>query len=216
MDIKQAIIDRLRATKRENIEAVINFMEKHNFFSVECGHHHEYKGGMASHAWQTYQIALRLYAENQASNPKAPKYSEDSIAICALLHDICDCSGMEYIHGHGLRSVEMLRELGFHLSDDEYLAIRYHMSISRHKGEALYEDGLRNQLRYLIHSSDGKSAKLRKGYADPKVPQQKSQEKDKFISKYIEALGIIGINVVNDSGDNMDAEELYAYLKNNC
>ena len=32
-DVKQAIIDRLHATKRENIEAVINYMEKHTIGS---------------------------------------------------------------------------------------------------------------------------------------------------------------------------------------
>ena len=57
-DVKQAIIDRLRATKRENIETVIDYMEKHGFFTYHCHRHHHYDGGLADHAWQTYQIAL--------------------------------------------------------------------------------------------------------------------------------------------------------------
>lgn len=41
--VKQAIIDRLRATKRENIESVIKYMEEQGFFSYHCHHHHHYK-----------------------------------------------------------------------------------------------------------------------------------------------------------------------------
>ena len=89
-DVKQAIIDRLRATNRKNIERVIDYMEKNGFFTARCGGHHKYIGGLTSHSWQTYQIALRLNAESCANNPNAPVLDEDSIAIAALLHDICD------------------------------------------------------------------------------------------------------------------------------
>ena len=72
MDIKQAIIDRLRATKRENIENIIDYMENKGFFTYHCHRHHHYPGGLAEHAWQTYQIALRLNTENHKNNPTAP------------------------------------------------------------------------------------------------------------------------------------------------
>ena len=86
MNIKQAIIDRLRATKRENIEKVIDYMEKHGFFSYHCHRHHHYDGGLADHAWQTYQIALRLDRERCASNPNAQKKDEDSIGYSVTKH----------------------------------------------------------------------------------------------------------------------------------
>ena len=57
-DVKQAIVDRLRATKHKNIEAVIDYMEKHGFFTYHCHRNHHYGGGLADHAWQTYQIAI--------------------------------------------------------------------------------------------------------------------------------------------------------------
>ena len=38
-DVKQAIIDRLRATKRKNIEAVLDYMEKNGFFYYHCHRH---------------------------------------------------------------------------------------------------------------------------------------------------------------------------------
>ena len=80
MNVKQTIIDTLRATKYKNIETVINYMEKHGFFTYHCHHHHHYNGGLADHAWQTYQIALDLNAENRANNPKAKVLDENSIS----------------------------------------------------------------------------------------------------------------------------------------
>ena len=113
MTVKEKIIGTLRATGRENIEQVIDYMENNGFFTKSCHRHHHYRGGLADHAWQTYQIALQ-------NNPNG--IDEQSIAICALLHDFCNCGGMTDQVGHGRRSAGMLKELGLHLSHDEFLA----------------------------------------------------------------------------------------------
>lgn len=48
-------------------------MEKNGLFNAHCGRHHKYIGGLTSHSWQTYQIAMRL----NASPDKAPfRYSD--------------------------------------------------------------------------------------------------------------------------------------------
>lgn len=174
-DIKQAIVDRLRATKRKNIERVIGYMEKFGFFKVRCGNHHKYPRGLTSHSWQTYQIALRLNTENCAKNPSAQKLDEDSIAIAALLHDICNCSGMDKVRGHTLRSAVILMEMGLELSTDEYLAVRFHKDLEKQKGHALYGDAKKNPLRKLIYEADSTSAKLYKGYKDTFAVQQDDQ-----------------------------------------
>lgn len=166
-NVKQAIINRLSVTKRSNIITLFNFMSKNGFFTYRCHRHHRYVGGLADHAWQTYQIAWRLNAENCAKNPNAPILDEDSIAIAALLHDFCDCSGLYDIKGHGRRSAKMLKEIGFMLTDEESLAVRFHMSLKSKKNHPLYDDAKRSQLRYLIHKADGISAKLHKGYDEP-------------------------------------------------
>lgn len=166
-DVKQAIIDRLRATKRENIEMVIDYMEKHGFFTYHCHRHHHYDGGLADHAWQTCQIAQRLDAERCTSNPNAQKLEEDSIAIAALLHDLCDCSGLCDISGHGRRSAKILKEIGFKLTQEEFLAIRFHMSLKDKESHPLYDDAKKCQLRYIVHKADGASARIQTGYEDP-------------------------------------------------
>ena len=111
MTVKEKIIGTLRATGRENIEQVIEYMENNGFFTKSCHRHHHYRGGLADHAWQTYQIALQ-------NNPNG--IDEQSIAICALLHDFCNCGGMTDQVGHGRRSAGMLKELRLHLSHDEF------------------------------------------------------------------------------------------------
>ena len=153
-NVKQAIIDRLRATRHENIETVIDYMEKHGFFTYHCHRHHHYDGGLADHAWQTYQIALRLDAERCTNDSNAKKLDEDSIAIAALLHDLCNCSGLRDIIGHGRRSAKILKEIGFKLTQEEFLAIRFHMSLKGKESHPLYDDAERSQLRYIVHKAD--------------------------------------------------------------
>ena len=166
-DVKQAIIDRLHATKRENIETLIDYMEKHGFFTYHCHRHHHYDGGLAQHAWQTYQIALRLNREHCMKNPNATKLDDDNIAVASLLHDICNCSGMREITGHGKRSAKLLKALEFKLTQEEFLAIRFHMSLKDKKSHPLYNVALKSQLRYVVHKADGISARLHKGYSEP-------------------------------------------------
>jgi hypothetical protein len=163
-DVKQSIIDRLRETKRENIEKVIEYMEKHGFFSYHCHKHHKYRGGLASHAWQTYQIALRLDSIKREKNPYKIMFDTESIAIAALLHDICKCSGMREISGHGPRSAKMLGALGFRLLSSEFLAISGHMNPERHRNASRFKDERSWELCKLIHESDSISASLYKGY----------------------------------------------------
>ena len=165
MDIKENIINRLRETKRENIEKVIDFMENHEFFTRGCHRHHRYNGGLADHAWQTYQLAMKEEMDNKRLHPNVLLLDKDSLAICALLHDFCDCHGMHHIRNHGRRSAQMLKELGFHLSREEFLAIRFHMSLKDKKGHPLYEDALHCHLRHIVHTADSKSAKKYKGFS---------------------------------------------------
>ena len=163
MEIKERIIETLRSTQRENIETVITYMENHHFFDRGCHNHHIYDGGLADHAWQTYELAKQLEAENKRRHPNVPLLDSASLAICALLHDFCDCSGMRHIKGHGYRSAMMLKELGFHLSQDEFLAIRFHMSLKNHEDHPLSENARQSHLRFVVHKADHESANMYRG-----------------------------------------------------
>ena len=107
---------------------------------------------------------MKEETDNKRLHPDVPLLDKDSLAICALLHDFCDCRGMRHIKGHGRRSAEMLKELGFHLSQEEFLAIRFHMSLRDKKTHPQYEDALHCHLRHIVHEADGKSAKRYRGF----------------------------------------------------
>ena len=213
MDIKQAIIDRLLLTKRSNMEIVIDYMNKNGFFKYQCHSHHRYVGGLAEHAWQTYQIAMGLNAENRLENPDSPILDEDSIAIAALLHDFCDCSGMRDIgkRKHGKRSTDMLKALGFKLNQQEFLAIRFHLKLSIYRNHFLYNDALNSQLRKLVHKADCISAKKRKGYDDIHAKQDPQRD---FATQFVSALETIGITVYDEeTKEQMRRDDLIDYLK---
>ena len=165
-NVKQAIIECLRNTGRNNIEAVIDYMEKNGYFTAQCFSHHRYRGGLADHAWQTYQIALNKEAKEQAKNPDKAPCEANSIAITTLLHDFCKCKGMRELGEghHGKRSTDMLKELGLHLPVNEFLAIRFHMHRKKNIKHFLckcYKDPQHWELHKLTHESDSKSAKFR-------------------------------------------------------
>jgi len=161
--VKERIIETLRETGRTNVETVINFMEQNGYFVVRCGSHHQYMGGLAEHAWQTYQLAQKMEEKRRKEDKGYRGLNKESLAICCLLHDFCNCSGKHHIHGHGYRSARMVKELGMKLKRDEYLAIRYHMSLGRHKGEHDYNDACHCHLRHVVHMADGHSAGMKRG-----------------------------------------------------
>jgi hypothetical protein len=80
---------------------------------------------------------------------------------------------MKDITGHGKRSAKQLKNLGFKLTQEEFLAIRFHMSLKDKTTHPLYNDALKSQLRYVVHKADSISAKLCKGYDEPRKKRDK-------------------------------------------
>ena len=152
MSIKENIINRLRETRRDGIEQVIDYMQNNGFFDRGCHRHHRYDGGLADHAWQTYQLAMKEEADYRHLHPDAPLLDDDSLAICALLHDVCkvnkyvlhsrniknEATGQwekvpyysieenKFPYGHGEGSVWLIQRF-MRLSLEESIAIRWHM-----------------------------------------------------------------------------------------
>ena len=168
-NVKEDILTTLRSMQREHIDDVIEYMQKHGFFDRGCHGHHRYEGGLADHAWQTFLYAKEAEEKNCNSNPNHKMVDMDSLALCCLLHDFCDCYGMKKLGGHGLRSAMMLTELGLNLLKEEFLAIRFHMNLKKHKDHPLYNDACHCHLRYIVHQADGLSAHSHRGSSTPKT-----------------------------------------------
>ena len=109
------IIDILRATGRPGMDAVIDHLEASGYFKVGAGGHHKGRGGLAQHCIEVYDFAMDQYG---------PILPAGSIAVAALFHDLGKVNGGRTNHWN--RSVDLLDEWGFELTDDERYAIAHH------------------------------------------------------------------------------------------
>ena len=133
----------LRSTNRHGIGAVIAELEWLDFFEAPASRrdHNSYPGGLVAHSLNVYRVAKEISLVMRNINPDL-EVSDDSLIIASLLHDVCKAPRYQgsinkdgvyqknYSHlpvGHGEKSVIMLLRLGLELTDDEILAIRWHM-----------------------------------------------------------------------------------------
>lgn len=156
VQLKAQFNNALVMTKRNGIEKVLEYIEKMGFFESPASskHHLAVNGGLLRHSLNVYMQAKKIAEAQIALNPQlAEKLKDDSIAIAALLHDICKCrvyrvekrnrkndQGVwekydvfvphydKNPYGHGEKSVILLLRMGLELNEDEILAIRWHMA----------------------------------------------------------------------------------------
>ena len=152
---KQRFISILQSINRDGMDKVINYLLTKGFFEAPAStvFHLNEPGGLAEHSLNVYDMAMMLDESLCQRKPELKdQVSNESLAICSLLHDICktdiyrqvvkkrkndngvweDYDGYEtnysnFPMGHGEKSVIMLLSLGFKLTREEMLAIRWHM-----------------------------------------------------------------------------------------
>ena len=133
----------LRDTQREGIENAIAFLENNGFFDYPASTRYQNRetGGLANHSLSVYRFAMKLRNEAIVQNPETEALlPTDSVTIAALLHDTCkvfnyakNTTDGTFHHnyrfpvGHGEKSVIALLRCGLQLTDEEIMAIRWHM-----------------------------------------------------------------------------------------
>lgn len=154
MFMKQEFIDRLKSTSREGIESVITELDKLGFFLAPASSrfHLNREGGLLEHSLNVCNVALDVREVMIVRRPSlVDKLPIDSVIIATLLHDTCKAdiyrtnivgstigkfsstipkNSVDYSNfplGHGEKSVIMLLKWGLKLTDDEIMAIRWHM-----------------------------------------------------------------------------------------
>lgn len=187
--MKQKFIQLLRSTNREGIENVINWLEESDFFTAPAStmFHGNYAGGLAEHSINVAIMAHDVHEMLCKHRPElATIVTRDNIIIAALLHDVCKANiyqtvtkyrkdaqnnwetyetyttdYSEFPVGHGEKSVIRLLQLGLQLTEDEILAIRWHMNaweLPFQSGEAkAYHNAAKNKspLLTIIQVADG-------------------------------------------------------------
>ena len=155
-DFKQEFLELLKSTEREYIDYVIEDIEKLGFFDAPAStrFHLNYDGGLCKHSVNVCKVALMLREQMIAMKPEMEAYlKKDSVIVASLLHDVCkadiykpvvkkqknafgvieDVPGYDVDYsnfplGHGEKSVIVILRCGFDLTDDEIMAIRWHMN----------------------------------------------------------------------------------------
>jgi HD superfamily phosphohydrolase YqeK len=190
---KQRFTDILLATERENIKYVIEDLEDLGFFEAPASvnNHHNHPGGLVEHSLNVYDMAMNLRETIIKMRPDYEKQlSTKSVAIAALLHDVCKADIYRIIKrarkneigvyekfdeytvdytkfpaGHGEKSVIMLLRSGLDLEDDEILAIRWHMGPWDLASSIDQERNYRTAQKFsplvpLIHAADSLAAQI--------------------------------------------------------
>ena len=146
----------LLKTGRRGIENVLAELGMLGFYEAPAStrFHGSYPGGLLEHSLCVYDEAVVIREAQLGLKPEvADSLPPDSIAIAALLHDVCKAEvyrqeekrrknaagmwesyngyGVDYGAfplGHGEKSVIQLLRWGLEMTDDEIMAIRWHMS----------------------------------------------------------------------------------------
>ena len=117
MSSKEKIINALKETRAKNIDQMLQYMEKNEFYDCMSSSHNHWPGGTAQHVWAVYLIAKAL-RDQRMNEPNIAKYATDKkLAIVCLLHDICDMkvsvydNNHKWVSGHGKKSYWMMKNL---------------------------------------------------------------------------------------------------------
>lgn len=140
---------------REGADKLLEYIEsKTDFFTAPAStrFHGAYEGGLLEHSLNVYECLCDFAARPRFKEKYGFNFSDESIAIVALLHDLCKTNfyktemrnvkkngvweSVPYYtiednlpYGHGEKSVYIIS--GFmKLTRDEAFAIRYHMGFS--------------------------------------------------------------------------------------
>ena len=149
-----------RYIKREGADKLLEYLISSDFFEAPASSrfHSSYQGGLVEHSLNVYDCLVSYLNTERAKETFGFSYTDESIAIVALLHDLCKIGvykkeyrnvkdekgvwqrveaykyedGMPY--GHGEKSVYIISGY-MRLTREEAFAIRYHMGYSSTEDE---------------------------------------------------------------------------------
>ena len=137
--------------KREGADKLLDYLRKSDFYTAPASSkfHGNYEGGLLQHSINVYNRLIKIVKEELGEN-YTEKYSNETLAIVALLHELCKIHyyKTEYRNvknergewvkapyfavnntfpfGHGEKSVFMINTF-MRLSGEEAMAINWHM-----------------------------------------------------------------------------------------
>lgn len=160
--------------KRPGAADLLQWMDANGFFEAPASkrHHGANPGGLAEHSINVFRRLLRLNTEEE-KRQQFPQYDLETVAICGLLHDLCKIDAYRLTEGqqgkpeyqltknfpagHGEKSVILILQF-MHLTQEEILAIRWHMGqydfYARGGGYDLDNAFRQSKLAVMLHIAD--------------------------------------------------------------
>ena len=153
---KSTYISLLKSIKRDGMEDLIDYLINETDLLIapaSTNYHCNYAGGLIDHSLNVYNCLLEKLNNKTFKNIEV---SLDSLKIAALLHDLCKVNYYEmydknqkddqgkwiqvqayrvndmFPYGHGEKSVLIISKF-ISLTEDEMMAIRWHMGFSEPK-----------------------------------------------------------------------------------
>ena len=175
--LKGQIETLLLSTKRKGVENLIAFLSTTDYYVAPASKnfHSSFIGGLAFHSCSVFNVL----SDKIDSLTIETEWGEDTIIICALLHDLCKIgtykrNGAIYITeddfplGHGEKSVILAMEY-IKLTDFEKLAITHHMGLPSTYPEAMcFNQALKLHPHILyLHLADFESSIINERVVKP-------------------------------------------------
>lgn len=138
---------------RPGADKLLEWLEQIGFFTAPASakYHGAYAGGLVEHSNNVYRRLVKLAdEEDKRQGRQFPEYAVDTIAVVALLHDVCKADAYKvekknqkqkdgcwqqvdtygytnnFPVGHGEKSIIQIMRF-MYLTEEEVLAIRWHM-----------------------------------------------------------------------------------------
>lgn len=171
---------------REGADKLVAYLlsDACDFFTAPAStrFHGNYEGGLCEHSLNVYDCLCDILSRPRIKEQYGVSYSEESIAIAALLHDVCKTNfykvsfrnvknpegrweSVPYYtiddtlpYGHGEKSVYIVSGY-MRLTRDEAFAIRYHMGFSGNDDPGNVGKAMEMfPLAFFLHCADSEAA----------------------------------------------------------
>ncbi len=171
----------LSVIRRDGADKLLDYLQNNDFFTAPASarYHLAESGGLCQHSINVYK-RLKQLVEREYGEEYSRIYSDETLAVCGLLHDLCKVNyyvtemrnvkeGNEWVkkpffkveekfpYGHGEKSVFIISQY-MRLSAEEAMAINWHMGgfDERVKGGsyAFSEALAKFKLALLLHIAD--------------------------------------------------------------
>lgn len=172
--------------KREGADKLLAYLSSDacDFFTAPAStrFHGNYEGGLCEHSLNVYDCLCDIMSRPRIKEQYGISYSDESIAIAALLHDICKTNFYKVSfrnaknaegkwesvpfytiednlpYGHGEKSVYIASGY-MRLTRDEAFAIRYHMGFSGNDDPGNVGRAMEMfPLAFFLHCADSEAA----------------------------------------------------------